>query len=357
MFVETLLPLSIPGTYTYRLPEGTTVEVGSRVLVPFGRKKIYTAIVASIHNVAPTGYEVKDIISVLDSTPILRHPQMKFWEWISSYYLCSMGEVYKAALPSSLKLESETFISPNPDFEEDPENRLSDNETVVLDFTTQRGRVQVADITNATGFKSVEGIVHRLLEKNAIHVSERVIDNYRPKTISCVRLTIGHTDKEKLHAFFDQVKRARKQEQLLLAYLDMSHWLSPNGEPAEVIKDELLKRADVTQPVLSAAVQRGIFEVYKREINRFAHLGTQLQEPPVLTDEQKRAYSELHQSFKQHDVTLLHGVTSSGKTSIYMHLIADTLKLRFEHRIAEDLTQHAADTGFSLAAVPDQKQH
>lgn len=327
MFVETLLPLSIPGTYTYSLPEGVTVNIGSRVLVPFGRKKIYTAIVVNIHNVEPTGYQVKEILAVLDSTPILRHPQLKFWEWISSYYLCSMGEVYKAALPSSLKLESETFISPNPDFEEDPEQRLSDTEITVLNLTSQRGRVQVAEIANATGFKTVEGIVHRLIEKNAIHVSERVIDNYRPKTISCVRLTIGHTDKERLHEFFDLVKRARKQEQLLLAYLDISHWLSPNGEPKEVTKDDLLKRADVTQPVLSAAVQRGIFEIYKREINRFAHLGTQFKEAPELSEEQKRAYTEIHQSFKQHEVTLLHGVTSSGKTSIYMHLIADTLKL------------------------------
>lgn len=327
MFVDTLLPLSIPGTYTYRLPEDVNVAIGSRVLVPFGRKKIYTAIVVNIHNIEPTGYTVKEVISMLDATPIVRHPQLKFWQWIAEYYLCSMGEVYKAALPSSLKLESETIISPNPDFEEDPEHRLSDNETMVLNFTAQRGRVQIADIANATGVKAVASIVHRLLDKDAIHVNERVIDNYRPKTISCVRLTISHTDKEQLHTFFDMVKRAHKQEQLLLAYLDLSHWLNPAGEPKEVTKDELLKRADVTQPVLNAAVQRGIFEIYKREINRFALLGTQQQAPPQLTDEQSRAYKEIQLSFKQHNVTLLHGVTSSGKTSIYMHMIDHTLRL------------------------------
>lgn len=327
MFAEVLLPLSLPGTYTYRLPQDIAVTVGSRVLVPFGRKKIYTAIVLSTHNVEPKGYQVKEIISVLDDSPILRHPQLKFWQWIADYYLCSMGEVYKAALPSSLKLESETFISPNPDFEEDPEHRLSDNEMMVLNVTTQRGRVQIADIANATGVKAVEAIVHRLLEKDAIHVNERVIDNYRPKTIACVRLTIDHADKERLHAFFDMVKRAHKQEQLLLAYLDLSHWLSPAGKPKEVTKDELLAHCGVTQAVLSAAQQRGIFEVYKREINRFAALGTQLENPPQLSAEQQRAYTEIHRSFKSHDITLLHGVTSSGKTSIYMHLIADTLRL------------------------------
>lgn len=327
MFAEVLLPLSLPGTYTYRLPDDARVNVGSRVLVPFGRKKIYTAIVVSTHNVQPTGYRVKEIISVLDDAPVLRHPQLKFWQWVSEYYLCSMGEVYKAALPAGLKLESETFISPNADFEENPEQRLTDAEMMVLNFTTQRGRVQIADIANATGVKAVESIVHRLLEKDAIHVNERVIDNYRPKTISCVRLTIEQTEKERLHTFFDMVKRAHKQEQLLLAYLDLSRWLSPSGEVKEVTKDELLAHSGVTQAVLAAAQQRGIFEVYKREINRFASIGAHREEPPELSPEQQRAFTEIHRSFKTHNVTLLHGVTSSGKTSIYMHLIADAMQL------------------------------
>ena len=327
MFAEVLLPLSIPGTYTYRIPQDMNVVIGSRVLVPFGRKKIYTGIIESVHDLAPQGYEVKELLSVLDSTPIVRHPQLKFWEWIASYYLCSMGEVYKAAIPSGLKVESETFISPNPDFEEDTEQRLSDRERVVLDFTAQRGRVQIAEIANATGFKTVESVVHHLLERGAIHVSERVIDNYRPKTESCVRLTIKRDDEQALHNFFDMVKRARKQEQLLLAYLDMARWLNRGAEPQEVTKEALLKRADVSQAVLSAAQQRGIFEVYKREINRFAALGDQRQDPPALSEAQQQAYNEIHQSFKTHDVTLLYGITSSGKTSIYMHLIADTLKL------------------------------
>ena len=327
MFAEVLLPLSIPGTYTYRIPDGMTVTVGSRVLVPFGRKKIYTAIVESTHDRQPTGYEVKTLLATLDGAPVVRHPQLKFWQWMAEYYLCAMGEVYKAAVPSGLKVESETFISPNPDYEESLDNRLSDRERVVLDVTAQRGRVQIADIAQATGFKTVEGTVHRLLERGAIHVSERVIDNYRPKTETCVRLTLQRGDDERLHQVFDQVKRARKQEQLLLAYLDMTHWLNQGGEPHEVTRDELLQRADVTAAVLSAAVQRGIFETYKREINRFASQDARTQPPPALSDEQQRAYSEIHQSFKEHAITLLHGVTSSGKTAIYIHLILDALQL------------------------------
>ena len=325
-FAETLLPLAIPGTYTYRVPDGMQLSIGMRVLVPFGRKKIFTAIVTLLHDREPKGYDVKEILAPLDDKPIVRHPQLEFWQWIADYYLCSMGEVYKAAVPSGLKVESETTISVNPDFEESEPGQLSERERVILDFTAQRGRAQIAEIAKATGFKTVERNVSHLLDLDALHVSERVVDNYRPKTEPCVRLTIAHGDEEKLHQFFDQLKRAPKQESLLLAYLDMSRWLQ-GGDVREVSKENLLKRSGVTAAVLHEAVKRGLFEIYKKEINRFAELGSVLEAPPALSEEQQRAYGEIHQSMRQHAITLLHGVTSSGKTSVYMHLIADALRL------------------------------
>jgi primosomal protein N' (replication factor Y) len=326
-FAEVVLPLAVQGTYTYRIPPTMTVGAGYRVLVPFGRKKYYTAIVVMTHNIEPKGYKVKEILALLDDGAILRHPQLKFWEWIADYYLCTIGEVYKAAVPSGLKVESETFISPNPDFEEDTPGSLSDREKVILDFTNQRGKVQITELTNATGFKNVESIVSRLLDKEAVHVAERVMDNYRPKTETCVRLTIERDDEQALHALFDKVHRAKKQEQLLLAYLDLSRCMQRSKPVQEVTQEELLKRSACTQPVLAAARKNGIFETYKRAINRFETLGKGLVELPTLTSVQSTAYSQLHSSFKEKEITLLHGVTSSGKTSIYMHLINDALQL------------------------------
>lgn len=327
-YAEILLPLPIQGSYTYHLNDElqATLKVGCRVLVPFGRKKIYTGIVEMTHDNAPEGYAVKDVICALDPYPILRNPQLKFWHWIADYYLCSVGDVYKAAVPSGLKVESETFISVNPDYEEKTPGELSDRAKAVLDFTAQRGRVQITDLTRATGFKNVEGLVSKMLEIGAIHVSEKVIDSYRPKTETCVRLTADRNDDEALHHMFDQVRRAKKQESLLLAYLDLSGWMQKGKPLKDVTKEQLLKRADATQPVLAAARQRGLFEVYKREINRFADLGTTLAQPPELTAEQQQAYTELHQQLREHSIVLLHGVTSSGKTSIYMHLIDDALR-------------------------------
>jgi primosomal protein N' (replication factor Y) len=138
-FADVLLPLYLPGTFTYRIPPTLqNIAVGSRVLVPLGRKKIYTAIVVQTHDIEPKGYEIKEIISQLDDKPILRYPQLKFWDWISNYYMCTVGEVYKAAVPSGLKVESETCISVNPDYEESAPGELDDREKVILDFTSQR---------------------------------------------------------------------------------------------------------------------------------------------------------------------------------------------------------------------------
>ncbi len=325
-FVDVILPLPLYSTFTYRIPDVMgDVKIGSRVLVPFGRKKYYTAIVVMVHHNEPTEYAVKEILSLLDEAPILRHPQLKFWSWISDYYLCSQGEVFKAAVPAGLKVESETVVSVNPDYEDTEEFRLTERERIVYDLISSREKVQLNEITNATGFKNVEALVSHMLEKDAVYVAEKVVNNYRPKTEVCISLNLEHGDDDGLHRYFDMVHRSSKQESLLLAYLDLSRWLQ-SGSPREVKKDELLARADVSQAVLSAVITKGVFKQYKKEINRFANRVVHVQEKPCLSNEQLRAFQEIRESFKEKSITLLHGVTSSGKTSIYVHLIDEVLK-------------------------------
>ena len=327
LFAEVILPLPLYSTFTYSVPDSLkNLSIGCRVLVPFGRKKFYTAIVAMIHSIKPEGYEVKEIISMLDEYPIVKHPQLKLWDWISKYYLCSTGDVYKAAVPSGLKVESETFVGADSDFEETESCELNEREKIILNLVASRNRVQLTELANATGFRNIEAIVSRMIEKGAVYVAERVVDNYRPLTETCVTLNLERGDNDGLHHFFDLAARSKKQEALLLAFLDISHWLR-KGDITEVTKKNLLERAQASQAVLTGAVSKGIFKIYKKEVNRFANLGFANDELPKLSEEQSRAKSEILEAFKSHAVTLLHGVTSSGKTSIYMHLIDEVLKM------------------------------
>ena len=154
MYANVIVPLALQGTFTYSVPQAMqpSLRTGCRVLVQFGRKKTYTAIVVALHFTKPEGYDVKEILAMLDDKPIIRHPQLDLWQWIADYYLCTIGEVYKAAVPSGLKVESETFISINPEYEETEDDRLNDRERVIMDFAAQRGRVQLDEISRSTGF-------------------------------------------------------------------------------------------------------------------------------------------------------------------------------------------------------------
>ncbi|MEG1765307.1 MAG: primosomal protein N' [Muribaculaceae bacterium] len=326
-YVEVILPLPLYSTFTYHIPSSIDgeVKIGSRVLVPFGRKKYYTAIVTLLHDNAPTKYEVKDIQVLLDDYPIIRYPQLKFWNWISEYYLCSLGDVYKAAVPTGLKVESETFVTLNRDYEESELSELKERERIVLDFIGSRDRVQPAEIEKSTGFRNVEALVSRLLDKEAIYVAEKVVNNYAPKTETYISLTIDQGDDDGIHRFFEQVKQAKKQELLLLAFLDLSHWIR-KGDVREVSKKELLERAGVTAVVLSAIIAKGIMRIYKKEINRFATTELQTITMPTLTKEQQAVYWKMLDSFDDKAITLLHGVTSSGKTEIYITLINEMLR-------------------------------
>lgn len=327
-YAEIILPLPLNASFTYRIPEclATNAKVGHRVIVQFGSKKFYTGIIESITPIAPEGYEVKDIVSVIDDYPIVKHPQLKLWKWICEYYLCAIGDVYKAALPAGLKIESETFVELNSDFEEDETIRLSEREIIICQLLDYEGKLSLSEIERKTGFKNVIDLINKLLSYEAIIISEKLIERYRSKKETYIRLSIPNDDSEALHFAFNSVKGAKKQETMLLALIEMSNFSRKGVSLEEVSKAQLIERTGLSSAIIAAMAKKGIIEIYKKEINRFKFNGTVTHQLPQLSNAQTKALQSIDDSFKTHAITLLHGVTSSGKTEIYIHLISEAIK-------------------------------
>lgn len=328
MFAEIILPLPLYSTFTYSVPEEMQPDLkkGSRVLVQFGRKKYYTGIVEHLHSEAPAGYDVKPIMALLDPTPIVRFPQLKLWHWIAEYYLCSPGEVYKAAVPTGLKPESETYVSLNEDFEAPEGYHLTEAQANVIQALHEKKRLKISDIENATGLKHGARVVNTLMEAGIVEIDEKVVERYKPKKTTLVEFTINRDDNDGLHEFFNLTTRSRQQEKALIAYLDMSGWMRHQETLTDVSRDKLMEVSGVSPAVLRALVDKGIFRIVKKSISRFNPApGSHKPTLSPLSPAQATALDELRNTFKDHRVSLLHGVTGSGKTEIYTHLIAGAL--------------------------------
>ena len=324
--VDVIVPLPIASQYTYSLPPEfeESVKEGCRVVVSFGRKKFYTAIVTKVHDAAPEGYETKDIEEVLDASPVLLPRQLEFWNWLSTYYLCTLGDVYKAAVPSGMKLESETIVVYNEEFE--AIQPLGDSEQRLLDVLSSDKEQCVTQLQRTLALKNILPVVKRLLDKEAIFVKEDLKRNYKPRTEARVRLVNRGLDELGMMALFNELSRAKKQLAVLMKYVELSGWSSRDESLNEVAKKELLEKANATTTIFNALVDKGIFEVYYQEIGRLDKSEVSLSEGNVLNPSQQMAFTSILENFRLKSVWLLHGVTSSGKTEIYIHLIQEALR-------------------------------
>lgn len=324
-YIDVIIPLPLGANFTYSVPSEweNDIRIGMRVVVPFGNKKLHTAIVSLLHTHKPeTPYAIKDIVCLLDSQPVLRYPQLKFWEWIANYYQAYPGEVYQAAIPAGLKLESETLVCINSEYE--AESILTEKEQLTLDALSEGKPVSVDILSKNTGIKNILPTLKNLLEKGAVEINELLAQKYRAKTETYVRLTEENRTENKLEDIFKKLERSRKQLEALMLYIDTSKYLQPNLI-REVSKKELTEKTGISSAVLNSLVEKGIFELYKKETGRLDTTETQTAAIYPLNEYQKEALYTIEKQFTEKSVVLLHGVTSSGKTEIYIHLIQKTL--------------------------------
>ncbi|MBX3164780.1 MAG: primosomal protein N' [Bacteroidetes bacterium] len=323
-FIDVIVPLSVPNKYTYRAPKQMNDElaVGKRVLVQFGKSKIYTGIIYRIHSEAPKQYEAKYLEAVLDETPIVTETQLKFWDWISFYYCANPGDVMNAALPSGLKLSSTSHLQLNPDFnfEETAHTHFTEREHSLLDTLHATPNLSFDDAANLLNIKSVQTIINNLLKKNAVQVYEDVKDKYKPKLQSFIKLNENYNNETLLHDTLNQLeKKAFKQAEALLYFLHLKKaqnddWLK---------KSTLLKKSE--NGAINALVKKNIFVEEQFEVGRLLfEKGKNVSKQ--LSAQQQTAYTHIVSAFEKNKPALLHGVTGSGKTEVYIELIKDTLK-------------------------------
>jgi primosomal protein N' (replication factor Y) (superfamily II helicase) len=322
-YATVILPLALPKLYTYGVPADMSqyVKLGVRVEVQFGKNKLYSAVVCKVHHDAPKDYKPKPIVSVLDDFPVVTEKQFELWNWIAAYYCCTVGEVMNAALPSGLKLASETKVIISPVFDGNYSD-LNDKEYIVAEALTIQTELTIGEIKKLLQQKTVYPLINSLLEKRVIYLEEELQEKYKVKKVICVKLNEPyHSNPQRLREAFEMIsKGASRQMETLIAFLQLSQ------EKSEITRKELCLRADVSAAIVKKIEEKGIFVLYEREVSRVGMYDEALITSFPLAEQQKRAIQEINEGFKKKNAILLHGVTGSGKTRVFVELIQETIK-------------------------------
>ncbi|MFD2551000.1 primosomal protein N' [Bizionia sediminis] len=321
-FIDVIIPIPIENAFTYRITEAESkfIVPGVRVSVPFGKTKIYTGIVLKVHNQAPLVYEAKDIHQILDESPLVTPQQFKLWHWIASYYMCTLGDVMRAALPGAFILDSETIISKNSRSELQAD-ALQDDEFLVFEALKQQTSLTIQDISGIVDKKNVLPLIKRLLEKDVISVHEEIYDKYTPKLVKYVKLQSNFSTPNALQALLEDLHRAPKQREVVMTLFSLA---AKTKKPIPV--SQLTTASNSSTATVKALIDKNILEEYVIQIDRIQHDAVETENSKHLNKPQQEALNAVQEAFKQQDVVLLHGVTASGKTEIFVKLIEQALK-------------------------------
>ena len=286
-----------------------------RVAVPFGKSKIYTALVFTIHQNPPTAYEAKTIHQILDDKSVVTEMQLKHWQWIASYYMCSLGEVMRAAMPNAFILESETVISANEAILVN-EKELKDDEFLIYEALQHQSSLKIGDVMSILDKKRVLPIINALVEKDVLQLQEELYEKYKPKLVRYVKLHPNHKADGKLQDLLELLSRAPKQRDVVMSLFTLE---TSTKKPIKV--SELVERSGATSATIKTLIDKSILEEYHIKTDRVQYEGENISESKQLNTAQQEALNEIETIFKEKSVALLHGVTSSGKTEIYIKLI------------------------------------
>ncbi|TMM53649.1 primosomal protein N' [Maribacter algarum] len=322
-FINVILPIPLEKLFTYKVTseQANFLKPGMRVAVPFGKSKIYTALVHSSHTTAPEVYEAKEIHQILDEGPIVNEIQLLHWQWIADYYMCTVGEVFRSALPSAFLLESETLILKNQKAEVD-EGNLKDDEFLIFEALQHQSILKVHEVAAIVDRKNVLPILNRLIEKNVILLKEEIYEQYKPKLVRYVKLGIGYQSEKNLEKLLESLTRAPKQSQIILSLFQLQ---ATSKKPIKV--SELEAASSSSRAVIKTLIDKEILEEYHIRRDRVEYDGNvDNADLKSLNEYQEKALSDIQEAFKENKTTLLQGVTSSGKTEVYVKLIEDCIQ-------------------------------